>query len=311
MRVIDLGDSGQIARRTVLCLGNFDGVHKGHQKLISDAKRMRDERFPDAEFGVFCFHGLSSDHLSANPPKHLTTDREKLAYFAECGAELVIMADFPSVRDTEPKAFVCEILQNKCRAVAVACGFNHRFGKGGRGDADMLKAFYGENLFVCPAVEIDGSPVSSTRIRSLVANGDVSEAARLMGHPYRLHATVTHGAEIGRKIGFPTVNQSFERLSVLPKNAVYYTTCEIDGKTYAGLTDVGTRPTVGGVHEVRCETNLLDYHGDLYGREITVSFLRFIRDERKFDSIENLQKQIEKDREIIRNSANSDTNNSK
>ena len=301
MRILNPGTAQtcEMPRETVLCLGNFDGVHLGHRALIRAAREMRDRDFPRAALGVFCFEGLSSDWLSPNPPGHLTSGEERLERFAGAGAELAVIADFPLLRDTEPQEFVRRILIGDCRCVAAACGFNHRFGRRGEGTPDLLREMLGGRLLVQAAVMAGGEPISSTRIRRLLTDGKPDEAAALMGSPYRLTAPVISGAQLGRTIGFPTVNQRFAPLALIPRAGVYQTDCEVSGRHYAGVTDIGTRPTVNGAHEVRCETHLLDFDGDLYGKTVRVAFLRYLREERKFDTVEALREQIARDRETI------------
>lgn len=302
MRILNPGTAQtcEMPRETVLCLGNFDGVHLGHRALIRAARDMRDRDFPRAALGVFCFEGLSSDWLSPNPPGHLTSGEERLERFAGAGAELAVIADFPLLRDTEPQEFVRRILIGDCRCVAAACGFNHRFGRRGEGTPDLLREMLGGRLLVQAAVMAGGEPISSTRIRRLLTDGKPDEAAALMGSPYRLTAPVISGAQLGRTIGFPTVNQRFAPLALIPRAGVYQTDCEVSGRHYAGVTDIGTRPTVNGAHEVRCETHLLDFDGDLYGKTVRVAFLRYLREERKFDTVETLREQIARDRKTVR-----------
>ncbi len=302
MRILDprTARACEMPRETVLCLGNFDGVHRGHRALIRAAREMRDEKFPQAALGVFCFCGLSSDWLSEDPPGHLTSEEERLERFAEAGAELAVIADFPLLRDTEPREFIRRVLIGDCRCVAAACGFNHRFGRRGEGTPDLLRNMLNGNLLLQAAVMEGGEPISSTRIRRLLIEGKPDEAAKLMGHPYLLTAPVVSGARLGRTIGFPTVNQRFAPLALIPRAGVYRTDCEVNGVHYAGVTDIGTRPTVDGAHEVRCETHLLDYEGDLYGKTVRVAFLRYLREERKFDTVEALREQIARDRETVR-----------
>lgn len=302
MRILDprTARACEMPRETVLCLGNFDGVHRGHRALIRAAREMRDEKFPQAALGVFCFRGLSSDWLSEDPPGHLTSEEERLERFAEAGAELAVIADFPLLRDTEPQAFIRRVLIGDCRCVAAACGFNHRFGRRGEGTPDLLRNMLNGNLLLQAAVMEGGEPISSTRIRRLLIEGKPDEAAKLMGHPYLLTAPVVSGARLGRTIGFPTVNQRFAPFALIPRAGVYRTDCEVNGVHYAGVTDIGTRPTVDGAHEVRCETHLLDYEGDLYGKTVRVAFLRYLREERKFDTVEALREQIARDRETVR-----------
>lgn len=297
MNAVDLrtGQACAMPQQTVLCLGNFDGVHRGHRALIAEAKQMRDARFPRAALGVFCFHGLSSDHLSPTPPEHLTSEAERLRRFLAAGAEVAIFAEFPALRDLPASAFIHDVLMRECRCVAAVCGFNHRFGKGGEGTPELLKAAFGDAVLICDPFLFGGGVVSSTRIRKLLKDGHPELAAELLIEPYVLEAPVVHGAHLGRTIGFPTINQRFSNLSLIPKFGVYLTDCEIDGAHFAGLADVGTRPTVSGESEVRCETFLPNFAGDLYGKTVRTSFLRYLRGEKKFDSVDDLRRQIQKD----------------
>ena len=301
MLTIDLrtGQPCGMPAQTVLCLGNFDGVHRGHQALIRSARELRDRSFPGAALGVFCFRGLSSDWLAKDPPGHLTDEAERLRRFRAAGAEIAVLADFPSLRDTPPDVFAREVLRRDCHCVAAACGYNHRFGSRGAGTPQQLREMMDGNLLECEAVLWGGEPISSTRVRHLLLDGRPDEAAELMGQPYLLETPVLHGARLGRTIGFPTVNQHFPERALIPKAGVYATRCEVEGGCYAGLTDVGTRPTVGGAHEVRCETHILGYEGDLYGKTVRVAFLHYLREERKFDSVEALREQIACDREEV------------
>lgn len=286
--------------RTVLCLGNFDGVHLAHRRLLSSARAWREQAFPDAAVGVFCFRELSSDELSDCPPGHLCTLEERLARFAECGMEIAVLADFSELRELSAEDYVREILIEQCHCVAAACGYNHRFGRGGAGNSALLKQSLNGNLLVQPAVMDGGAPVSSTRIRQLLKSGNPEAAARLLTCPYTLCAPVLHGKALGRTIGSPTVNQNFARNAVLPRFGVYATDCEVSGRHYAGVSNVGIHPTVDRNAPANCETYLLDFSGNLYGRTVTVSFLHFIRPEMKFESVDALRKQIAKDAETVR-----------
>lgn len=302
MQVIDLktGLEAPVPSQTVLCLGNFDGVHLGHQALIRAALAMRAQMLPQAALGVFCFRGLSSDHLISTPPRHLASEAERLSLFASVGAEYAFIADFPAIRDTLPEQFIREILIRDCNCAAVACGFNHRFGRLGAGTPELLRAAFGSRLLLQEAVLEGGEPISSTRIRGFLLAGEPERAAALLGRPYTLTAPVLHGARLGRTLGFPTVNQQFPPLALVPKVGVYATACTVDGQRFWGVTDIGSRPTVDGTREVRCETHLLDYTGDLYGRSVQVSFLHYLRPEQKFASLAALGTQIEQDRAAVR-----------
>ena len=290
-----------IPGQTVLCLGNFDGVHRAHCELLSRAKAWQKSSFPNAELAVFCFRQYPSDVLGKGEIKHLCTPDERLDYFAECGVEYVILAEFGELRGLSPSDYLSEILRDKCHAVGVACGFNHRFGRGGAGTPELLRTCFGEDSVLClPAILEGGETVSSTRIRSLIAEGSADRAAELMGRPYRLTAPVLHGKALGRSIGTPTINQNFPSGMAIPALGVYATTCEIDGKRYVGVSNVGKRPSVDDGEQINCETYLVDFSGDLYGRVLTLEFHAFIRPERRFEDLSELGATIKRDGEYAK-----------
>lgn len=291
----------QIPESTVLCLGNFDGVHLGHRTLLAAAKDLQAALPKRIPCGVFCFYGLSSDELLFDPPKHLSSMEDRLRKFADCGMEFAIFADFARIRDFSPEEFLDEILLKVCHAKALVCGENYRFGKGGAGTPELLKEK--ENLTICvlPEFRMDGEIVSSTRIRRLLEeDGNAEEAARLLGEPYTLTSTVEHGKELGRKLGVPTINQFFPERALIPLRGVYLTEVLIDGLLYPGVSNVGVRPSVERATRVNCETNLLSYSGSLYGKTVSTRFLARIRPERTFDSEEELQRAIENDIETAK-----------
>lgn len=285
---------------TLLCLGNFDGVHLAHRKLLQDARAWRDKDLPGLAVGVFCFRELPVDLLLADPPGHLCSARERLERLAECGMEFAVLAEFAELRSLAPQDYVREILIERCHCCAAACGFNHRFGAGASGSPALLQKELNGKLLLADAVTDGGEAVSSTRIRGLLEQGNVEEAARLLKGSYRLRAPVLHGKALGRRIGSPTVNQNFPQNAVIPRFGVYATDCLVEGKHYAGVSNVGIRPTVENKQRANCETYLLDFSGDVYGMEIDVSFLHFIRPEMKFASVEALRAQIAKDVATVR-----------
>ena len=286
---------------TVICLGNFDGVHRGHRALIEAARKMRDRDFPNAVCGVFCFRELSSDVLLKRPPEHLTTPDERLRLIGEARADVAVLADFADVRNLSPERFAEEILKNGCGCVAAICGFNYRFGKNAVGTPETLRKLLGAPVSVCEAVMDGEEPVSATRIRAALKEGRVEDAARMMGHPYTVEGTVRHGKALGRRLGFPTVNQSFAPCALVPKFGVYATDCLVNGKRYRGVTNVGVRPTVDNPNApANCETYLIGCNGDLYGTTVRVSFLTFLRPEMAFPSEEALREQIARDAETAK-----------
>jgi len=290
--------SGQpmpMPQSTLLCLGNFDGVHLGHRALLRAAREWRDSRFSGVPIGVLCFRDLPSDTLADPPVGHLCSLEERLSRFRECGMEIAILASFSELRDLSPEAYIEQILKGACHCVAAACGFNHRFGRFGKGTPALLGERFGDALLLQEQVTALGEPVSSTRIRGLLQAGEPEQAEALLTRPYTLKAPVLHGKALGRTIGVPTVNQNFPQNAVVPRLGVYATEVEVRGGRYVGVSNVGIHPTVDADARVNCETFLLHFNGDLYGEEITVSFRRFLRPEMKFDSVEALCEQIRLD----------------
>ncbi len=282
-------------KASVLSLGNFDGVHLAHQSLIMRAKKHCDTDYPGAACSVFCFEEPSWRFLQKDPPLQLCSLEEKLRLFQASGAQYAFIADFLSLMQLSPEEFIDQILLEACHAVAVVCGFNYRFGKRGTGTPHMLQARLGGAASVLPEVKIEGETVSSSRIRALLKNGNPSMAARMLGHPYTFSAPVVHGKALGKKLGAPTINQFFPSHMLIPRNGVYVTSCTVNGKTYRGISNIGSRPTVEENAPVNCETYLFDFTGDLYDCTVTVSFLHFLRPERRFHSHEELTAQIQAD----------------
>lgn len=285
-----------ISEANILCLGNFDGVHYAHRTLLREARKLQTEKMPHALCGVFCFAELSADFLSSNPPKHLTTLEDKLRRFAEEGMDFAFVADFAELKDLSPEEFVNDILVGQCNCKAALCGYNYRFGKGGKGTYKTLQELLAPQPVITAApIYMDGDTVSSTRIRGLLNQGDVKEAKKLLTVPYSITAPVTHGKGLGHQMGTPTFNQLPPAKILIPARGVYLTRCVIDGSAHFGLTNIGIRPTVDTDAHINLETHLLDFSGDLYQKELTVEFLDYIRPEKQFDSIEALQNQIKQD----------------
>ncbi len=281
-----------ISEATILCLGNFDGVHLAHRELLKKARQMKDTQFPHAACGVFCFRTPPADYLSADPPKHISTLEQKLACFRDVGMDFALLADFEELRELEPDDFIKTVLLEQCHAIALVCGYNYHFGKGGRGTSDMLSRSLDIPVTVVDEVRVEGATVSSSRIRSLLSRGEVATAARLLTRPYGFKAPVEHGKALGRRLGAPTINQHFPAQLQVLRHGVYVTECCVDGVLYRGVTNVGTRPTVECTSLVNCETYLLNFDGSLYGKEVEIAFLAFLRPECKFESPDALREQI-------------------
>ncbi|HBT65391.1 MAG TPA: hypothetical protein DEB10_12110 [Ruminococcaceae bacterium] len=275
-----------------VALGIFDGVHLGHRSVIFNACGVD---LPDAG------HAVSTVFTFVQPPSAtkkeagaLMSAKQKKAVFKGLGVEEWILADFEEIREYSPERFVKEFLHETLDARRVCCGFNYRFGRDGSGNADTLRALctpLGIEVAVSHPVSIDGQPVSASRIRRLIESGDIQQATRLLGHSFTLDMKVVGGQRLGHLLGAPTINQPLPPGFVRPKFGVYASIVEVDGKIAHGVTNIGVRPTVGSA-EPLAETWIADFEGDLYDKNVPVTLIKFLRPEKKFNSVAELQKQI-------------------
>ena len=279
---------------TAVALGFFDGVHLAHRELIE--RTVKEANLRGLKSTVFTFSSESGTLKSSSPRIYST--EEKLDIISRLGVDTVIIADFNSVSSMTAEQFIADTLVGDLGARLALAGYNFRFGKGASGDAETLKlgmAGLGLEAIILDEYCYSGKSLSSSLVREALAVGDVALAAELLGAPYRLRARVVRGRGEGRKMGIPTVNADIPPGRLLPRLGVYRTVVPIDGKIYTGLTNVGECPTFGA-RAVHAETYILDYFGDLYGRDVNIYFLGFIRDERTFPNAEELLLQIERDK---------------
>lgn len=287
---------------TVCALGCFDGVHLGHTHIINEAKRVAESlSLPTA---VWSFREPPRNYFARDKVKLLTTPAEKRLAMRALGVDIFVSVPFKKdIASLSARAFFEDILIGRLNARHIVCGFNYRFGNGGEGDADMLKALcaeHGIGLSVIPPVMLGEITVSSSEIRAALSCGNVSTANALLGKPYSLRAAVIDGQHLGRTLGFPTVNQRFSEKKLLPRNGVYISRLHMGRQIRYGITNIGLRPTVGGT-SLCAETNIFDFEGDLYGKILTVELLAFLRPEQKFSSVDELSNQVRKDIEEAKN----------
>ena len=281
----------------VLALGNFDGLHRGHRKILDRMKRVADERGATSVIMTFDPHPPRVVRPDKAPPL-LMTKAQKLEAIAEAGAQGAAIVRFtPELSNWEPETFVRTVLVDWLRVAEVWVGANFLFGHDRSGNFSMLRllgARYGFKTEKIDPVRYKDFVVSSTRIRRLVSEGRVDEAGALLGHQYFLDGTVVRGDERGRTIGFPTANLCTEN-ELLPPHGVYATTTRIAGIVHASVTNIGTRPTVDTSGRTVIETHIFDLNRDLYGQSIRVGFVQRLRDERAFESLDLLRAQIAAD----------------
>ena len=289
------GDSLPI-ENTAIALGYFDGVHLAHRELIS--LTVKEARARGLTPAVFTFSAEDASIKTATARIYPTAVR--LSILEELGIEVAVVADFRSVAGLSPEEFVNEVLIGACGALLAASGYNFRFGKGalaGAAELNELCRAAGAECMLLEERTLGGEPICSTRIRTALEAGDVKLALKLLGAPYRMRGRVERGRGVGHKLGFPTVNTSIPTGAVKMKNGVYKTSVAVDERTYPAITNVGVCPTFD-IRDAHAETFIKDFSGDLYGKEVEVLFLDFIREERRFDSPEELIMQINIDKSI-------------
>ena len=268
-----------------LALGAFDGLHRGHMAVIHAACAPGG---PALEPAVFTFSRSPSGNSA------VLTGRDKERLLEAAGVRRLYSLEFSALRDWDAGDFVRRLLFGACGARRLCCGEDFRFGRGARGDVDLLRALCqeaGARLVVVPPVMEGEEKVSSTRIRAAVEAGDIPAANRLLGRPFGFSLEVIHGNHIGTGLGTPTINQAIPEGFVLPRFGVYASWCRVGGQYFYGVTNVGVKPTVGS-DRVLAETWMPDFSGDLYGKRVRVFLLEFLRPEKKFASLKELKAAI-------------------
>lgn len=280
-------------QKRIIALGFFDGVHLGHGALLTACRHMADEMGCEAAALTFSTHPDSLVSGSAPGLINSISDRERLMK-SLYGIDRVIALPFDRNMMTMPWRTFSHSLVKKYAAAGLVCGHDFRFGNRGEGTPALLQQACEDAGIPCtviPEQRLDGITISSTYIRALLSQGDMEQAARFLGHPHIISGTVVPGRHLGRTLGIPTANLVLPEELAQPRKGVYACKAFIGGREYLAVTSLGTRPTVSGTY-LTLEPWILDFDGDLYGREITLEFYRFLRSERKFDSLEELRQQI-------------------
>lgn len=272
---------------SVLILGTFDGVHQAHRQLITEAKKTGEEIVACTFSSPFSGQRL------------LTTLNEKTLLLKRYGVSEVFVQDFKDIKDLEAEEYI-RLLSKKFSPKYIVTGFNHHFGKNARGNPALLSVLGRKYNFIpitVPPVKEGDIIISSTHIRSLIQDGRVDCAKKLLGRYYTVKGETVHGKHLGSTIDFPTINTLITE-KLIPQNGVYATMVRVFGKFYKGMTNIGTNPTVNG-SELTVETHILGFSGDLYNKETEIFFIKKIRDDKKFDSLEELKAQLSDDALLI------------
>ncbi|PWX17341.1 bifunctional riboflavin kinase/FAD synthetase [Clostridium perfringens] len=286
-----------VQKSTYVVLGSFDGIHKGHLALINKSNEL--SRKNDSLSMVYTFKNHPRKFINKEgAPKLLITLHEKIRILEDLKVDLSSFVEFnKKFMELEPEEFIENLIKNyNVRGIVV--GFNYRFGHKNKGDVKLLKKLCdlkGIELYVIEPFTYKSEVVSSTRIRKALSEGELEDANNMLGRYFSLSGEVVSGKKIGRTINFPTANLKNNDEIILPKIGVYYTNVEVNGEIYKGITSVGNNPTVNGKNTT-VETHILNFDEDIYGKHIKLYFISKIRNEKKFNSLEELKEQLIKDK---------------
>lgn len=296
MRVINIYAGGHNRQKTALCacIGYFDGMHKGHQALIAETISLAKEKHCESALITFdpdpwvTIKGIKEVH-------HITTMRQRINIAVSLGIQNIVILKFTKeMSEQSPVEFIEKTL-GQLNLYGLVCGFDFHYGFKGAGNCESLQNDAPYEVRVVEAVEDETGKISSTRISAAIEQGNMEEAARMLGYEYQIDGTVIHGRHIGTGMGFPTANVGYSTEYILPKKGVYACYAKIGGKKIRAMVNIGHNPTVNYTDRMSLEAHLIDFKGDIYGRMITVSFIRYLRPEMKFRNADNLVMQLDQD----------------
>jgi riboflavin kinase/FMN adenylyltransferase len=285
---------------SVVTIGNFDGLHIGHKKIIDKVVELSKKY--SFEPVLFTFNNHPLKFFGTNV-ELIMPEEKKIDAIFKSGIRHIISVDFTeNIANMNPELFVREILVKKLNAKYVVVGYDYRFGRKRKGDFELLKMLslkYGFSAIKIDKVEIENTTVSSSNIRKLIKEGNISLANKMLGREFEIEGLVKGGDNLGRLIGYPTANIEYGNF-IVPKYGVYITKTVIDGIEYPSVTNVGVRPTIKEKDELRIETYILDFDKDIYSKIVSIKFLFYLRGELKFDTFEDLKRKIDEDVKIAK-----------
>ena len=295
---------------SILTLGTFDGIHQGHRTIIS--KLTSESKKNKLRSIILTFFPHPRNIVSSEKIKSISTIDEKIQIFSELDLDELIIQNFnKSFSEMGAEEFI-KLLVNNLNLKKIIVGYNHRFGKNRSADINVLRDFsikYDFEVVEIKAFEVEKIKISSTKIRNAINDGNIDICNNYLGYNFNINGIVVKGKSIGKSIGFPTANINIaEEYKIIPKNGVYLVRCFFEKNKFYGMMNIGFNPTFGS-NEKTIEVNIFDFNRDLYDKNIRIEFLKFIRDEIKFDNAEELQNQLIEDRENCINHINSTYNN--
>ena len=296
MKIIYDTTEFQIEQKSAIAIGKFDGIHKGHLELLSHIIKMKEQKMAAV---VFTFHPSASAFFGQTKGAELTTRYEKRQLFEELGIDILV--EFPLNEETaatSAEEFIEKILVKQMHAGYIAAGEDLSFGYKGMGNKELLMQMsekFNYRVQIISKVYYMEREISSTYVREEVEKGNMDTTVRLLGRYYSFEGRVEKGNRLGRKLGMPTLNLYPDKEKLLPPKGVYYSRVRFAGEIYPGITNIGYKPTVNNKNEISVETYLYDFDKEIYGRKIVTELLQFKRPEQKFDGVEKLKEQMEKD----------------
>ncbi|MBO7673294.1 bifunctional riboflavin kinase/FAD synthetase [bacterium] len=286
-----------------LALGFFDGIHLGHAKVIRNAVDYA--RKNGLKSAIVTFSSHPAQKFNKNFEGYIMPPEKRFEYFEKIGIDYCWVLDFETLVNTEAQIYIKNILVKNFAPKAITSGFNHNFGKNKKGTPSLLKEFsdvYCYEYFEIPPVIIDGKTVSSSAIREFMRAGDIENLNKFLGYNFVYTGEVVHGKNLGAKIGFRTANLIYPQDCVMFKFGVYGVEITVDKRKLKGIANFGVKPTMGGMgNQPLLEVHILDFDEDIYGKNVSVEFKNFIRDEKKFNSVLDLTEQIKSDIKNILN----------
>ena len=302
MKIFDHIDECKNLKNPVLTLGMFDGIHIGHQAIISQLNQIAGNIHGESVLLTFEPHPRVVLGKGAEDLELLTTLEEKIDLLEKAGLQNLIFHPFTKeFADLSSEEFVKELLVDEIGIHTIVIGYDHHFGKNRQGNFQQLHEFskkYGFNCIKIEEVRSNGNHISSTQIRNALWEGNLEFAHKGLGRNFTLNGKVVHGDKIGRTLGFPTANLEIEKYKLIPKNGVYVVKVQLGNESFKGLLSIGTRPTVTNSDEKRVEVYLLDFDQSIYGEILNLELIEFIREDMKFDTLEELVKQMNADKKF-------------
>ena len=301
MKVIEINKDYKADEYSAIALGNFDGVHLAHRKLLKTLVEC--SKKINVKSSVLIFKEHTKNIINQKKQYLLTSNEEKYRIFEDIGIDIVYEINFDKdMMQMTPEFFIEDFLMKNLKVKGIVVGFDYTFGYKASGDIDLLKKLAEKNnleLNIIDPVLTDDIALSSTYIRELIKTGEIEKANELLCHCYTIDGVVIHGKKLGNKMGFPTANIDPDVKYVIPKYGVYDSDIIMDGKIYKAATNIGKNPTVEN-EGLRVEASILDFSGDIYGKRVSLRLRRFLRPEKKFDNIKELFDQIAKDVDNVR-----------